>query len=148
MLLQTYGLFQLLLLELRIGCRPTTWRPHHARPKCSNAVWKHFCLTVSAATDNICAIGLFVGCITNACWHLGENFDGTLAPSRQILMVRMYRSRQSLLVNFRHIRVGPHWGTEYSSDATAVMEPGSCQWKKFLKQILKCRYKMVQPRGH
>ena len=60
------ALFQSLLLELRIGCWPT-WRPYRARPTCSNAVWRHFCLTLSAATDkqhcrpvSLCAIGLFV----------------------------------------------------------------------------------------
>ena len=45
------GRFQSLLLELGSGCRPTS-RPHRARPKCSNAAWKHFCLTVSTATNN------------------------------------------------------------------------------------------------
>jgi len=44
----------------------TASRPHHAWPTCSNVAWKHFCLSVCIATDNIllCAIGL------NNRWHI------------------------------------------------------------------------------
>jgi len=69
------GLFQSLLLELGIGCR-LTWRPHRAQPKCSNANWKHFCLTVSTVTDNIIVVPYVRGTLQKLVdiWHLRPGF--------------------------------------------------------------------------